>query len=200
MLLHIETHHSEGQSPFVTDEQTVTCPHTDCGERVAEDELDHHVRMHGLESSKEAPTASDVVQPLETKTTGKAVSDTSRRSSKDTTRSSKTSSRTHPPKSPVAHAWRMLFAKSKANSKDEQRTRRHRKDQESGKTSREAVQESEKHKDASTKSSSRRGKSELGRFANEKEMPPWLVSILQRDSCASTAGEHISSAFPLGEG
>ncbi|KAH6987291.1 peptidase family C78-domain-containing protein [Ilyonectria sp. MPI-CAGE-AT-0026] len=127
LLLHIETRHPEGQSPFAVAEDPVLCPQDGCGEIVPQDELTYHLELHALEASDDVADASEQLSA-----------------------------------SPATVA-----AEPDKSIRDEtHRKRRPRHSARQGDPSRHI---------------SRLGKSELGRFAHENQMPPWLVELLQQE-------------------
>ncbi|KAK7417316.1 hypothetical protein QQZ08_011659 [Neonectria magnoliae] len=175
LLLHIETRHPEGQSPFAIAEEPVPCPQDGCGEMVPQDELAYHLELHDLEA-KDDVTDDASAQPSASLAAAIKEPDKVARDS--------THKRQREKQNSTIQAWKALFGgpKSRHSHDSSHRTRHKAKklpttepllgDQISGGDAQSAQQ---------GQRSARLGKSELGRFAHEHQMPPWLVDLLQQE-------------------
>ncbi|KAH7007983.1 peptidase family C78-domain-containing protein [Ilyonectria destructans] len=184
LLLHIETRHPEGQSPFAVAEDPVMCPQDGCGEIVPQDELAYHLELHALEASDDVADASE--QLSASPATVAAEPDKSIRDETHKKRREKQST--------TIQAWKALFGgqKSRHGHDASHRTRHKSKklstaepsssDQtsESNTSDHPGPRHSARQGDPS-RQIARLGKSELGRFAHENQMPPWLIELLQQE-------------------
>ncbi|KAK7403959.1 hypothetical protein QQX98_010290 [Neonectria punicea] len=172
---HIETRHPEGQSPFAVAEEPVPCPQDGCGEMLPQDELAYHLELHDLEARDDV--ADDALaQPSASPAAAIKEPDKAARDS--------THKRQREKQNSTIQAWKALFGspKSRHSYESSPRTRHKAKklpttepllsDQISGGNAQSAQQ---------GQRSARLGKSELGRFAHEHQMPPWLVDLLQQE-------------------
>ncbi|KAI0592980.1 peptidase family C78-domain-containing protein [Biscogniauxia sp. FL1348] len=204
ILLHMETRHAEGKSPFVVDEspaegagaidsdasggdgdQFAECPVEGCEEIVTLAELDDHIEFHAAEAPETAAaSASNWHKPETPPTDGTAGGYVSPYSYGEHGTSSSTSGPGSSPgggetdtTSSSVDIWRHFFGMSSSKMSSY---------------------------DASSKSSSRDtaslapgtavpqrkrlGKAELGKYAHEKQMPDWLVSLLKNGKYVSAEG------------
>ncbi|TAQ90391.1 hypothetical protein B7494_g1284 [Chlorociboria aeruginascens] len=175
IMLHMETLHSEGDSPFVIKDnasiaaivaldddgevQYASCPVEGCGEAILFSELDSHIDMHGAEGSIEDSAPASKRVKLEAR--GESEFDTklsyALRNLDDGGCSSSQSPFSETDRQPSAKAaWKGILKMpdliSKAPPLSEAKGNRRR-----------------------------LGKSELGPHAHEKQMPAWLVKLLQSD-------------------
>lgn len=197
LLMHVETTHAEGKSPFVPDEGLsnpenatqgldgpgdayVECPLEGCSEVVVRDELDYHLELHGDEAETDAtppaaePALAPAPAPHPSAEDGDDGDDARQTRSAKRRRSSLPHDAFQDPDDAAAHssrkkaifAWRNILAmpkwsKSKTDSSD-------------GTPPADALP-------TGPKEPKKLGKAELGRYAHEKQMPDWLVQMLQRD-------------------
>ncbi|KAM0223665.1 hypothetical protein ACHAQD_003305 [Fusarium lateritium] len=185
LILHIETQHPDAdQSPFAVNDEPVPCPEDGCGELVQPDELAYHLELHELEAQGATP------EPEPEPATGQhpAVSRKSEPSTRDSTRRHK--------KVSAIQAWKDLFSghgsrspQSRDSSSSSSRTRHKTKREEAGisKSPNRGSSSRDSNGDRSRKSG-RLGRSELGRFAHERKMPPWLVDLLQDEGQVANDG------------
>ncbi|CAM1508528.1 Fc.00g053760.m01.CDS01 [Cosmosporella sp. VM-42] len=184
LLLHIETHHPDGQSPFVISEEPALCPQEGCGEVLPQDEMAYHIELHELEAddtpappveehqhvSSHPASGSSAVAPAE-------LTPAQRRRLQGG--------------GAIQSAWRELFEShtSRHTREPKQRTRHKRKKHfDSEQASSSVLPENQAQDQARIQSSrqieekrrqiARLGRSELGKYAHEKQMPDWLVSLL----------------------
>ncbi|KAL3425624.1 peptidase family C78 [Phlyctema vagabunda] len=194
IMLHLETLHSEGESPFIVkddatvgaamsnlsgpdrenddDVQYASCPVEGCGETLLLTDFDGHVQLHDLED----PDAEVELAPTAVATAAGASGSLSEDDARGVAFGTKLSVALRnlddhePPSSSSAHseqqekakaAWREMMSmptSSKANLPASS----------SSKTARRKL-----------------GKAELGPYYNEKQMPPWLVKLLETEDGAT---------------
>ncbi|KAL2019963.1 hypothetical protein VTK56DRAFT_8963 [Thermocarpiscus australiensis] len=192
MLLHMETLHAEGDSPFVVhqdkedntfdsngaaeDVQYAECPVEGCGELLLLQEIDYHLELHAEESGDHlqetsAPAPEQTVPPAPSPSgTSSAHRETvGHRRSDDGT---ETSSR----QAKAILAWKRLLRMPGSSS-----TRR-------GSPSRRHHDEKGTTVGALPTRTQRLGKSQLGKHAHEERMPDWLISMLRRDGQVVSKG------------
>ncbi|KAH6684384.1 peptidase family C78-domain-containing protein [Halenospora varia] len=204
MMLHIQTVHSEGgESPFVvkaddasiaamvtTDDESqyFTCSVEGCGEALLSTELDSHIEMHGAEQESGDEDTDPAPKEMRMGPGPEASFDTklshALRNVDDGNESSSSSKRQRSQNSPGRHEsakdrWKKLLkipepppkASSSSTSKGSRR--------------RLGVSPSYlgsiHHQTLMVFK-----KSELGPHANEKQMPTWLVELLQHDGAMTT--------------
>ncbi|KFH46223.1 Zinc finger protein-like protein [Hapsidospora chrysogenum ATCC 11550] len=100
--------------------------------------------------------------------------------------------------SSVVQAWREIFTgkKPRGSSKDKRRVRHRSKDSDGQTTEGSTAAKSQDGKaepssqapSQRTSGSSKLSAAELGRYANEKRMPTWLVTLLEKDVAVCTTG------------
>ncbi|KAI9646951.1 hypothetical protein NHQ30_004951 [Ciborinia camelliae] len=173
-MLHLETLHAEGESPFVAkdsasviamvdrdDVDYADCPVEGCGEMVLLNELDNHIEMHGEE---------DGDMELDTPASGSSKKGTHRGVGKDSSFGTK-----------LSHALRNI---------DDGYDYEVPQNESSAQVSTKAWKDILKMPDISFISQPKApvkrgpqqlGKAELGPHAHEKQMPQWLVKLLQSD-------------------
>ncbi|KAH7152540.1 peptidase family C78-domain-containing protein [Dactylonectria estremocensis] len=184
LLLHIETRHPEGDAPFAIDEGTVLCPQDGCGEMLSQDEIAYHLELHDLEAKE------DVTDSSEQLPAGVAVAI----SPSDKPRRDETHRRRREKQKSTIEAWKALFGGQKSrHSQDTSHRTRHKSkklpttesplgDQISNDNATDhAGTAHSSQKKEKGRGIARLGKSELGRFAHENQMPPWLIELLQQE-------------------
>ncbi|KAF5879623.1 putative peptidase family c78 protein [Botrytis fragariae] len=173
IMLHLETLHAEGQSPFVAKDSAsvvamvnqdnvnyADCPIDGCGEMVLFDELDNHVEMHGEEDGN---------MDLDTPASGSSRQEVKNGAGKDASFGTKLTHalrnidhghdyepREPPPAQAGTKAWRDILKMPDITLKSQS-------------------------KPPPAKGTRQLGKAELGPHAHEKQMPSWLVKLLQAD-------------------
>ncbi|EON96155.1 putative peptidase family c78 protein [Phaeoacremonium minimum UCRPA7] len=176
MLLHMETLHAEGKSPFIADsgpqqellpdqdqdqdqdgeDQYAECPVEGCGEVLLVDELDYHLELHDEESDAGA-AAEASEQPVP------PPRDEHPRASRRAAERERQHGRTSVTKrnEGAIQTWKKLFGVPATKARSETTTE--------GAGSKEGPRK-------------RLGKAELGKYAHEQRMPEWLhVSKLRRE-------------------
>ncbi|KAM5342750.1 hypothetical protein ACJ41O_013716 [Fusarium nematophilum] len=182
LLLHIENHHPDGQSPFAVAEDPVPCPNDSCGEFVSPDELAFHLELHEMEAQDATPEPPE--PPLPPRPDAKKPASRSPSSSRDGS-----SSRRHRGDKKVStiQAWMDLLSGNRSSSSSRsgrgQSGSRTRHKYKRSATSEAAGVSKSTHSQPTQEGErvrqfTRLGKSELGRFAHEKKMPSWLVDLL----------------------
>ncbi|KPM33899.1 hypothetical protein AK830_g12673 [Neonectria ditissima] len=174
LLLHIETRHPDGQSPFSVADEPISCPQDGCGETVPQDELPYHLELHDLEARDDVADALD--QPSASPATAGKEPDRAVRDS--------THKRQREKQSSTIQAWKALFGgpKPRHNHESSHRTRHKAKRLLTTESSLDGqTSGGDTHSAQHSQRSTRLGKSELGRFAHEHQMPPWLVDLLQQE-------------------
>lgn len=185
MMLHIQTVHSEGgESPFIVKEddssiaeilsmddepQYFTCSVEGCGEAILLTELDSHIEMHGAEQESGDENTDPIPKEMRVSPGPEASFDTK-----------------------LSHALRNVDDGNGLSSSKRQRSQnspgRHESAKDRWKELLKMPKLPPKNSSLSTSKSTRRrlGKSELGPHANEKQMPKWLVELLQHDGATVT--------------
>lgn len=191
---HVETNHAEGKSPFVPDEGLsnpenatqgldgpgdayVECPIEGCNEVVVRDELDYHLELHGDEAETDAtPPAAEPAPAPAPRPSAEDGDDGDARQTRSAKRRRSSlpheafqdseDAAAHSSRKKAIFAWRNILAmpkwsKSKTDSSD-------------GTPPAPTAPSGQKEP-------KKLGKAELGRYAHEKQMPDWLVQMLQRD-------------------
>ncbi|KAJ8064515.1 hypothetical protein OCU04_006847 [Sclerotinia nivalis] len=172
IMLHMETLHAEGESPFITkdsasviamvDQEDVNyadCPVDGCGEMVLFDELESHIEMHGEEDGN---------MELDTPASESSRNGTKKGVGKDASFGTK-----------LSHALRNIDDGHDYEIREPP----------AAQASQKAWRDILKMPDISLKSQPKApvqgprqlGKAELGPHAHEKQMPQWLVKLLQSD-------------------
>lgn len=194
----METSHAEGKSPFALDEGLsnptnahleldgegdayVECPLEGCNEVVVRDELDYHLELHGDEAEEDAtPPASEVSLAANAIAHESAGNDNDgarrtrsakrrRSSAAQETPQNSDEAEAHASHKKAIFAWRNILAMPKWNKS--------KADGVNGVT----PNVSGSSTPTGQKEPKKLGKAELGRHANEKQMPEWLVQMLKRD-------------------
>ncbi|KAG5746774.1 hypothetical protein H9Q69_000995 [Fusarium xylarioides] len=172
LILHIEQQHpdADGSTP-TTSGDTIECPEG-CGEILRLDELAYHLELHELEAQDATPTPEPGPEPEQTPAVARKPEPPSRERD-----------RKHKKVSPI-QAWKDLFAGRSSHGRESNgsssRTRHKTKREDAGITKTTSRGSSSRDKNGErAKSNVRLGKSDLGRFAHERKMPPWLVDLLK---------------------
>ncbi|KAF9770042.1 hypothetical protein IL306_012451 [Fusarium sp. DS 682] len=157
--------HPDADGPQSTAQDPVPCPEG-CGEILQLDELAYHLELHELEAQDATPEP----EPEQTPTVARKPEPSTRESSQKHKKVS------------TIQAWKDLFSGRSSHSRESSssRTRHKTKREDAGisKTSSRGSSSREMNGER-TKTSVRLGKSDLGRFAHERKMPPWLVDLLK---------------------
>ncbi|RAL60179.1 hypothetical protein DID88_000803 [Monilinia fructigena] len=174
IMLHMETLHAEGESPFVAKDSAsviamvdpndidyADCPVDGCGEMVLFSELESHIEMHGEE---------DGDMELDTPISQNSKKDDTSGVGKDASFGTK-----------LSHALRNIDDENDYEVQGNESSTPH--------VATKAWRDILKMPDISLKSQPKApvkgprqlGKAELGPHANEKQMPQWLVKLLQAD-------------------
>ncbi|ORY72031.1 peptidase family C78-domain-containing protein [Pseudomassariella vexata] len=195
MMLHIETRHAEGKSPFVDetsaatvsepspdDEQYVECPIDGCGEVVTLTELDDHIELHAAEENgaitpedRETPAKdgsrqeyqSPYSQPGNRNTN--ADSSSSRRKENSTCR--RLEETVNDRQGDAIQKWKQIFHMPAVK-----------------------VPRTESHAGGPAQKK-RLGKAELGKYAHEDKMPQSLVDLLRRDGQVTSSDRDLHQVF-----
>ncbi|KAG6981728.1 Ubiquitin carboxyl-terminal hydrolase ZUFSP [Fusarium oxysporum f. sp. conglutinans] len=168
LILHIEQQHPDVDgSPLTTSGDPISCPEG-CGEILQLDELAYHLELHELEAQDATPEP----EPEQTPTVARKPEPSTRERE-----------RKHKKVSAI-QAWKDLFSgrssHGKESSSSSSRTRHKTKREDAGITKTTSRGSSSRDKNGErAKSNVRLGKSDLGRFAHERKMPPWLVDLLK---------------------
>ncbi|KAM5513987.1 Zinc finger with UFM1-specific peptidase domain protein [Fusarium oxysporum f. sp. phaseoli] len=168
LILHIEQQHPDADgSPLTTSGDPISCPEG-CGEILQLDELAYHLELHELEAQDATPEP----EPEQTPTVARKPEPSTRERE-----------RKHKKVSAI-QAWKDLFSgrssHGKESSSSSSRTRHKTKREDAGITKTTSRGSSSRDKNGErAKSNVRLGKSDLGRFAHERKMPPWLVDLLK---------------------
>ncbi|RKK90691.1 hypothetical protein BFJ71_g11450 [Fusarium oxysporum] len=168
LILHIEQQHPDADgSPLTTSGDPISCPEG-CGEILQLDELAYHLELHELEAQDATPEP----EPEQTPTVARKPEPSTRERE-----------RKHKKVSAI-QAWKDLFSgrssHGKEGSSSSSRTRHKTKREDAGITKTTSRGSSSRDKNGErAKSNVRLGKSDLGRFAHERKMPPWLVDLLK---------------------
>ncbi|KAL7625460.1 hypothetical protein AAE478_004680 [Parahypoxylon ruwenzoriense] len=181
ILLHLETQHAEGKSPFVADEgpmesegdmsaaeedQFTECPIDGCGEIITLAELEDHIELHGAEQPEEQPEEHPrVPAPHHGRSRGTASANGGYQSPYSHGRNVPRTARVYQPDERLGpvERWKQIFNMS---------TRR-------------PLEPLGPVKELPRK---RLGKSELGKYAHEDRMPNWLISLLKTGGYESSEG------------
>ncbi|TVY58650.1 Zinc finger with UFM1-specific peptidase domain protein [Lachnellula cervina] len=180
-FLHMETLHAEGDSPFVVrddasiaavlaseydenpdEPQYLSCPVEGCGEQLLFAEFDSHLELHAAEQDA-GDECNHVSKKLKLEPEIEATFDTK-----------------------LSHALRNIGGDdgiSECSSPERQATA---KAAWKGLLKMPETSPKKAVADASRSVRRRLGKSELGPHANEKQMPPWLVELLESDGATTT--------------
>ncbi|KAG4034044.1 hypothetical protein MFRU_003g00220 [Monilinia fructicola] len=174
IMLHMETLHAEGESPFVAKDSAsviamvdpddidyADCPVDGCGEMVLFSELDSHIEMHGEEDGD-----MELNIPISQNSRKGDASDVGKDASFGTK---------------LSHALRNIDDEHDYEVQGNESSTPH--------VATKAWKDILKMPDISLKSQPKApvkgprqlGKAELGPHANEKQMPQWLVKLLQAD-------------------
>ncbi|KAI1261279.1 peptidase family C78-domain-containing protein [Xylariaceae sp. FL1019] len=181
ILLHIEENHAEGKSPFIADvninavpavghythdreeetneeDQFADCPVEGCLERIALVELEDHINFHAIEEHEESPTPATPASSSSPDGEGEYRSPYAHNENTHRRNEHDRRARDHS----VIDAWKEIFKRPPPSKPTKipkvPGTRR------------------------------RLGKSELGRFAHEEQMPDWLVDLLVKGKYKSSEG------------
>ncbi|KAK1760730.1 peptidase family C78-domain-containing protein [Echria macrotheca] len=192
MLLHMETLHAEGDSPFVAtgsrdngsgsikggDEEDLPfaeCPVDGCGELLSFDEMDFHIELHAGEAGTSPepelaqPPSSSSNQAPGASSSSSGPSRSHREAERQQTHSKPAASSSSQAK--AISAWRKLLKMPDSNPV----TSRQRMDGASS-----AASDQSRGK--------RLGKAQLGKYAHEDRMPDWLVSLLRKGGQVESEG------------
>ncbi|KAK4177186.1 peptidase family C78-domain-containing protein [Triangularia setosa] len=182
MLLHMETLHAEGESPFLTeqdrtsppngtgstgnddDPEYVECPVDGCGEFLLLSQVEYHLELHTEETHAQDLSVSEPTSSPSLSTVPGSSSKSSHNPSETSTRQSKAIS-----------AWKRLL-KMPSSSSHSHHILRRRNDSKSSSTS-----------EIKTRGT-RLGRKHLGRYAHEDRMPDWLADLLRKKGQVQTAG------------
>ncbi|KAK0739194.1 peptidase family C78-domain-containing protein [Apiosordaria backusii] len=188
MLLHMETLHAEGESPFLTeqdrtspqngtgstagnddDPQYVECPVDGCGEFLLVSQVEYHLELHSEETDvQDLPASSEPIPISEPAPSSSITSSAPGPSSK--------SSHNHPEstrRSKAISAWKRLL-RMPSTHREYVLRRRHNSKTTSG--------------SESNTRGTRLGKKHLGKYAHEDRMPDWLADLLRKKGQVQTAG------------
>ncbi|KAK4203679.1 peptidase family C78-domain-containing protein [Triangularia verruculosa] len=185
MLLHMETLHVEGESPFLAQEertsppkgtvgndddpQYVECPVDGCGEFLLVSQMEYHLDLHTEETDIQDLPASESTPASEP--TSSSLNAAPRSSPKPSHSRSEQSTR----QSRAISAWKRLLKMPGSSLHSEQILRR----RSDSKTS---------NGSGSVTRGTRLGKKHLGRYAHEDRMPDWLADLLRKKGQVQTAG------------
>ncbi|KAL1877107.1 hypothetical protein VTK73DRAFT_8844 [Phialemonium thermophilum] len=165
MLLHMETNHAEGQSPFVVEGEGFSdkgpsteyteCPIDGCGEIIPLEEMDYHVELHASEAdmAQGDPSSGSGAMASPVATTASPVS-----SSSSKQRSSSPTASTR--QQNAIQAWKNLLAMPSSK--------------------RRAAGSEPSSGTAAAIQGRRLGRAQLGKYAHEERMPDWLISLLEK--------------------
>ncbi|KAK4229871.1 peptidase family C78-domain-containing protein [Podospora fimiseda] len=187
MMLHVETMHSEDESPFVVKDDAgkgrdsspspsaakteeplyAECEVEGCGELILLDQLDYHLELHSDETG-EQPNSHEKSKASSSAPFPSASSSNRDREHHHHHRSSRDHEATAHQSKAVSF-WKNLF-RMPVSSPSAQRVAKRCSDSNSGR--------------AETSRLKRLGKSDLGRYAHEEQMPAWLETMLRRDGQA----------------
>ncbi|KAL2128378.1 hypothetical protein VTI74DRAFT_9271 [Chaetomium olivicolor] len=187
MLLHIETLHSEGDSPFVVkednsrnsaeaieDSQYVECPVESCGELLSLQELDYHLELHAEEAVEDHQDRS--VPPQEMGIESRPSHSGPSRDHREAERRYRSEHGTekHDRQAKAVSAWKRLLRMP-------------------GSSTAYRILSKHAHDENQTTSSyssrgKRLGKSQLGKYAHEERMPDWLVTLLRKEGQVTSQG------------
>ncbi|PMD43403.1 DUF1671-domain-containing protein [Hyaloscypha variabilis F] len=189
IMLHLETDHPEdGQSPFVVkddasiaallslndgqDERYANCPVEGCGEAILLTELDSHIEMHEEEQDSGDNQSSRSSKRIKLEPEIEAAFDTK-----------------------LSHALRNLEDMHERQVSETPSSDRQEVTKAAWKSILKMPDSSPKAPAASNSKTPRRrlGKSELGPHAHEKQMPSWLVKLLQEQDGAYKSGTRLDN-------
>ncbi|KAH8821704.1 peptidase family C78-domain-containing protein [Xylogone sp. PMI_703] len=187
ILLHMETLHPDGESPFVArddyetdpailaselegdeDIKYASCPVQGCGENILLTELDSHIDMHAAEDPQADDDISINQEASETPGSKPPFDATPSQTPRDFDEKKSQEKRHVDPQAFAKASWRNILKMPERGGKSAPVP----------------------HKHSSRK---RLGKAELGPYAHEKEMPSWLVKLLESDGEVRTTNRLDSS-------
>ncbi|KAI1072377.1 hypothetical protein LB507_003371 [Fusarium sp. FIESC RH6] len=179
LLQHIEKHHPDGeQSPFTDNAEAVVCREDGCGELVQLDELAFHLELHELEAQGATPEPGPGSEPEPAAEKTPSRHRKSATATRERSRKQRTSAIQAMKDLLTGHSSRSSHSRESTSSRTRHKTKREEvginKSPDRGSSSRTSHGERRRK-------SGRLGRSELGRFAHEKKMPPWLVDLLEKD-------------------
>ncbi|CAG7558660.1 unnamed protein product [Fusarium equiseti] len=179
LLQHIEKHHPDGeQSPFTDNAEAVVCREDGCGELVQLDELAFHLELHELEAQGATPEPGPGSEPEPPAEKAPSRHRKSATATRERSRKQKTSAIQAMKDLLTGHSSRSSHSRESTSSRTRHKTKR----EEAGITkSPDRGSSSRTRHGERRRKSGRLGRSELGRFAHEKKMPPWLVDLLEKD-------------------
>ncbi|KAI5461052.1 peptidase family C78-domain-containing protein [Mariannaea sp. PMI_226] len=183
LLLHIEEHHPESEpSPTVTEAMAI-CPQDGCGDLVSQDDLAYHLQLHQLESKDdvECVTEEQQLPPAEEEKVAVPPRKASHAGGLYKGRNEKLRYASTAQKGWPGSIWKAFFSPEGGSERRETAPRKSHKSKGSSPT-----QPSENG--GPSRNFIRLGKSELGRYAHEKEMPPWLVKLLHEEGQVVNTG------------
>ncbi|KAK0663987.1 peptidase family C78-domain-containing protein [Cercophora samala] len=185
MLLHMETLHAEGDSPFLADQdrtsppngtggstgndddpEYVECPVDGCGEYLLLSQVEYHLELHTEETDVQDhhPPPDPTASSSSSSPSSPSLSKSSHKASEPSTRQSKAIS-----------AWKRLLKMPSSSSYSHHILRRRH--------------DSKTPSDSDTKTRGKRlGRKHLGKYAHEDQMPDWLADLLRRKGQVQTAG------------
>ncbi|RGP65047.1 transcription factor [Fusarium sporotrichioides] len=177
--------HPDGeQRPFTDTESPFMCPEDGCGEILQPDELAFHLELHELEAQGATPEPEPEPVAERAPPVPRKLAAPTRGSSRKNKKAS------------TIQAWKDLFIGNNrsshshdSSSSSSSRTRHKTKREDAGMS-----KSPDRDSSSRTKNGERRrrpgqlGKSELGRFADEKKMPPWLIALLQEEGQVVNSG------------
>lgn len=127
LKLHVETYHSDGDSPFIVNDATsaasddddahyAQCPVEGCGEALLLTELDSHIDMHATIDQAETNSTNDLWETKDTKSRGEFPKSKSQNSGSGNATKSK--------REPAAQqnsvsSWKLLLKKGNHQAKSE---------------------------------------------------------------------------------
>ncbi|KAH6891990.1 peptidase family C78-domain-containing protein [Thelonectria olida] len=181
LILHIETNHPEGEPPSDVAEETFACPQDGCGELLTQDEVAYHLQLHELEAKDGAADVSEQAQPAIPET---EVREPTRRSSHD-----KSHRRRREKQRETSTGWKAIFSGSKSRQSNDSSHRKSHKSKGLAFSNPDTGEPSSSIESGDrSRQFARLGKSELGRFAHEKEMPTWLIRLLKEEGQVINTG------------
>ncbi|KAK4127700.1 DUF1671-domain-containing protein [Parathielavia appendiculata] len=186
MLLHIETLHSEGESPFTAREDSavedsgttenldyVECPVDGCGDLIVLQELDYHLELHSQEEADSVQEKSAVKSVTEAAPCTSGPSRMHREAGRH--RQSTDDSDKNDRQANAISAWRRLLKMPGSSSGHGILSFKR--------------QQNEKHSSAGHSIRGKRlSKAHLGKYAYEERMPDWLVVLLKKGGQNTSQG------------
>ncbi|KAK4241239.1 peptidase family C78-domain-containing protein [Achaetomium macrosporum] len=193
MLLHMETLHAEGESPFVVKEERTPahidtsedtpyaeCPVEGCGELLPLQELEYHVELHAEESSDHL---QDESAPPPEPGAGKEAEFSPSSPSRSRREAGRNREPDHSSKSErqakAISAWRQLLKMPSSSTVH-------------GFLSKARTQDGKQDNIGSVSRSFTRGRrlgrAHLGKYAHEERMPDWLVTLLRKKGQVTAQG------------